>query len=610
MRSQPIASVNLFSGSGAEKNEEQNELPSILRGAETTETPEPEIAMVHRIQKEFDSFVDAFVEEYLATHPEAATGYGVHEYDDQLSDLTWHGIERDVRRLRRAETQLKKLERKLGPRGLQGLPPAFRLDFRILKATIESARFDLEELRPWERDPSYYNDLLFQSLFMVMKRNYAPLEKRVAAIVGRVEQIPRFLSAAKINLKHTPRLVAQLAVTQCRGTIQFLKNTLPPVVLKIKDLRLRSRFHEANTGAILAYSQFIDWLEEKVIPGGSKKFGIGEQKYQRKLWVDERVDVPLENLLQRGYESLAEHEDQFRRVATQINPSAGWHEVLQKMTEQHPRTDEVISSTSQVLDQLRHFLSDRHIISLPPPSRGVDGKPLCIVDESPEFLRELTFASLDVPGPLEKRSKEFYYYVTLPDPRWTPDQQEQHLRFFSKHLILTTSIHEAFPGHLVHFLWINRQPSKVRRLFGATSHVEGWAHYCEQMMVDEGFGDGDPHLRLAQLHEAQLRLCRFIVGIEMHARGMTFQRGKNFFVRHAHMEPINAEREAKRGIVDPTYLVYTLGKMQFLRLREDLKKAQGPRFSLEKFHNACVQNGYPPIPFLREYLLGEQKALI
>ncbi|MBZ5537470.1 MAG: DUF885 domain-containing protein [Acidobacteriia bacterium] len=566
--------------------------------------------MTQTIENEFHCFVDDFLDEYFAFHPEIATASGIHAHDHQISDFSQGGIARDSSRLKKAISRLNRIGARIGKGSVEGLPPQFRLDFQLMRGTLEASLFELEEMRSWERNPSVYNDLLNASLFLLMKRAFAPLHTRVRAIIERERQIPGALVAARRNLRRVPRMLVQLAIRQFEGTLHFLKHTLPAAVAETRDPRLLAEFEDSNRQAMAAFSEFISFLRRQLLPRGAERFGIGEHRYRRKLWLEEWVDLPLEHLLAKARESLKENHEMFRRVGSSIHRSRGLEEILELITREHPAGDQVLDVTAGVLGQLQDFLVKRDLISLPPASLASRQGSLCTVDESPEFLRELTFASLDVPGPFEKRAREYFYYVTLPDPKWSPEAREQHLRFFSHQLILTTSIHEAYPGHLVHFLWVNRHPSKVRRLFGATSHVEGWAHYCEQMMIEQGFGDGDPRLHLAQLHEAQLRLCRFIVGIEMHAGSMSFRQAKNFFVRNAHMQPVNAEREAKRGIVDPTYLVYTLGKMQLLRLREDTQKKQGARFSLKKFHNACVQNGFPPIPLLRELLLGERRAVI
>lgn len=565
--------------------------------------------MPKTVSQPLHSFIDDFLRDFFAAHPESATASGVHTYDHMLPGLSARGIARDVTRLKRALTRLKSLEPRQGTDSGRKLSPQTRLDFQLMKNSVESALFDLEELRSWERDPNYYNDRLHLSLFLLMRRKFAPLPERVESIIARERGLPTALEAAQKNLRRVPRLVAQLAISQCQGTVHFLKTSLPEAVRPVRDPKLLARFEQSNAEAIKAYGRFVEFLKHRLLPRTVPHFGIGEQQYRRKLWCDEMVELPLNTVLQKGYESLAEHEALFRETASKIDSRKSAESILEAMTRDHPPGDQIVRSTAAVLNRLQQFLLAQDLISLPAGS-GSPGTDPCTVEESPEFLRALTFASLEVPGPLEKKAREYFYYVTLPDPHWDAQKQEQHLRFFSRHLILTTSIHEAYPGHLLHFLWVNRHPSKLRRLFGAASHVEGWAHYCEQMMIEEGFGGGDPRLQLAQLHEAQLRLCRLIVGIEMHVNDMTFRQARNFFIRHAHMQPLNADREAKRGIVDPTYLVYTLGKMQFLRLREDLKKKLGAPFSLKQFHNACVQNGFPPIPLLRELLLGERRTVI
>jgi uncharacterized protein (DUF885 family) len=244
-------------------------------------------------------------------------------------------------------------------------------------------------------------------------------------------------------------------------------------------------------------------------------------------------------------------------------------------------------------------LNERQIITVP-------GDVQARVVETPPFLRALTFASMDTPGPFEKAT-EAYYNITLPDPRWPAARQEEYLRGYNFALLNTVSVHEVWPGHYTQFLWVKNNPnlSKTRKLLGAASNAEGWAHYAEQMMLDEGYGDGDPKLRLAQLIDALLRDCRYIVGIQMHTQGMTYPQATEFFVKEGYQGRVNGEIEAKRGTADPTYLYYTLGKLQILKLREDYKRQQGDRFSLRDFHDRFIQAGPLPLRLLRRELLGE-----
>jgi uncharacterized protein (DUF885 family) len=234
------------------------------------------------------------------------------------------------------------------------------------------------------------------------------------------------------------------------------------------------------------------------------------------------------------------------------------------------------------------------------------------VMETPSFQRALTFASMDTPGPYENSSSEAFFNITLPDRDWSDTQKEQLLRSLNRTAMQVTAIHEAFPGHYVQFLWLKQIPSKTRKLAGALHYPwgevgtngEGWAHYSEQMMLEQGYGEGDPKILLFQLHDALLRICRYIVGICMHTRGMTLQEGIDFFNKEGYTEQVTAEMEARRGTIDPTYLVYTLGKLQILKLRQEYRKKMGESFSLKEFHDRFLSFGNSPIQLIREEMLG------
>jgi uncharacterized protein (DUF885 family) len=225
-------------------------------------------------------------------------------------------------------------------------------------------------------------------------------------------------------------------------------------------------------------------------------------------------------------------------------------------------------------------------------------------------MRALTTASMDTPGPYEKIAKEAFFNVTLPDPHWSARQAEEYLQDFNRGVIISTATHEAFPGHYVQFLWLQNIPSKVRKLLGCSSNAEGWAHYSEQMMLDEGFGNGDPKLRLGQLQDALLRDVRYIAGIQMHTGKMTLEEATDLFVKEGYQPRPIAEKEAKRGTADPTYLVYTLGKLEILKLRDDYKKMKGSQYKLQEFHDAFMKQGTAPIKIVRRALLGNDSALL
>jgi uncharacterized protein (DUF885 family) len=223
-------------------------------------------------------------------------------------------------------------------------------------------------------------------------------------------------------------------------------------------------------------------------------------------------------------------------------------------------------------------------------------------------------------APYEKVAKEAFFNVTLPEPSWSTDQVEEHMAGFNRGTIISTAVHEAYPGHYTQFLWVPYAPSKVRKLLGCSSNAEGWAHYSEKMMLDEGYGrtpgvDADHDtaylkLRLGQLQDALLRNARFIVGIQMHTGKMTFDQGVEFFEKEGYQSHMNGLRETKRGTADPTYLYYTLGKLEILKLRDDYKKKMGDKFSLEEFHSEFLKQGFPPVKLVRKVMLGDDSPVL
>jgi len=266
------------------------------------------------------------------------------------------------------------------------------------------------------------------------------------------------------------------------------------------------------------------------------------------------------------------------------------------------------------MEMIRQFVVDHHIVHLPSPVRAK-------VMETPQYLRATSFASMDTPGPFETKATEAYYYVTPPEPDWPAAQKEEWLTALNFYTTDIVSIHEAYPGHYVQFLCLNASDAtKIEKMFGSYAFIEGWAHYGEQMMVDEGFGAAaspspsrDEQVRaakyrLAQTDEALLRVCRLCVSIRMHCQGMNVDEATRFFQDNCYYEQKPAHQEAVRGTFDPEYLYYTLGKLEIFKLREDYKKQEGSNFSLEKFHDELLRHGAPSLRLLREALLKDPQS--
>jgi hypothetical protein len=315
------------------------------------------------------------------------------------------------------------------------------------------------------------------------------------------------------------------------------------------------------------------------------------------------VDIPLDRLLAIGYDDLRANQKRFAESAARIDPKKTPQQILEEMENDHPPADKLLDAFRATLGGLKQFIEEHKIVTIPSPVPP-------ILEETPPFMRALTFASMDTPGPFETVAKEAFFNVTLPEKGWPKERVEDFMGAFNRGTILSTATHEAYPGHYVQFLWMQHVDSKVRKLLGAASNAEGWAHYSEQMMLDEGYTNGDPKMRLGQLQDALLRDARYIVGIEMHTGKRTFDQGVEFFEKEGYQTHETALRETKRGTSDPTYLYYTLGKLQILKLRDDYRKKMGAAFSLREFHDSFMKQGFPPIKIVRKALLGDDSPTL
>jgi uncharacterized protein (DUF885 family) len=424
--------------------------------------------------------------------------------------------------------------------------------------------------------------------------------------------MPAALDAARANLENPPRIYTSVALEQLPGIIEFFESDVPKAFEAAQDAELKLEFQKSNRAVIAALRAYSEWLTADVLPRSDGDFRLGAATYAKKLEYDEMVETPLPKLLEIAYSDLKKNQAEFRRVAKGIDPNKDPRAVLQELVEDHPAPDALLQSFRDTFNGLIQFIQERRIVDIPSPVRP-------ILEETPPFMRATTVASMDTPGPYETVAKEAYFNVTLPGPSDTPQQVAERMEQFNRGTIISTSVHEAYPGHYVQFLWVQRAPSKVRKLLGAASNAEGWAHYCEQMMLDEGYGQPGTGardardakmIRLGQLQDALLRDARFVVGIKMHTGAMSFEQAVDFFVKEGYQSHESGLTEAKRGTSDPTYLYYTLGKLEILKLRADLQEREGAGFSLQKFHDNFLRQGFPPIKIVRRALLGDNSAVL
>jgi uncharacterized protein (DUF885 family) len=546
----------------------------------------------------FHAVVDAYFDDYFRANPSQATSVGFHQYDNQLEDFSAASHERARQRLKNYLTEFEAINPK-------ALSPMDRDDREIMIATIHSALLEEERIQMWRKNPDKYSSAVTSSVFSIVQRNFAPLDVRLRSVIEREKQVERVLEQARAVLRNPPKIYTDIAIEQLPGNIEFFQDTLPAAFTDVKDTNLVTEFIRTNEAVIAELTNYQEWLKKDLLPRSNGTFAIGAENYRLKLQYDEMVDVPLPRLLQIGYDQLHKDQAAFAEAARKIDPHKSPADVLKDLQSDHPTADKLLSSAQQQLDSLRQFLIDKKIITVP---GGAQAK----VAETPSFQRATTFASMDTPGPYEMKASEAYYFVTLPDRSWSKEKQEEYLEGYNFPLLSNVSVHEVWPGHYTQFLWLKNNPdlSKVRKLTGAGSNSEGWAHYAETMVLDEGLYNKDPRYRLAQLVDALLRDCRYIVGIRMHTEGMTMEQAQEFFVKEGHQVPVVGEMETKRGTGDPTYLMYTLGKLEILKLREDYQRKMGAQFSLQEFHDRFIKAGNPPVKIVRRELMGADGPLL
>ena len=539
-----------------------------------------------------------FVDEYLAylyeINPTTATFDGVHVHDDLLEDFSRPAIDAQIRTLGGFARRLAAID----PARLTDIE---RLERPALESSIRARLFELEEVRTFERSPQLFADTLATSLAGQALFDYAPLAERARRVHSKLRQVPRLMQAARDNIKDPPGIFVKVGLESLRGTLRFIHDDLPRAFANLGDMHLLGDLADASTEAWNSVSSYVEYLENDLAPRSKGSFRLGRERFEQKFKLDEGLTIGAERLLSIATRELHKTQEEFRRVASRVNggdPVAAW----QKAKADHPPAGKLVEVAEEQLAELADFIRRQRIITLP------EGAPVA-VRPTPRFYR-WTAASMWTPGPFESKPVRAFYYITDVDPSWPAERQDEHLRDFSYGALWSISIHEVFPGHFLHYQRLRQVESTLRKsiLFSSSAFVEGWAHYCEQMMIDEGFRKNDTGVRLGQLAESLIRLCRCIVGIRLHCEDMSVEQAVRFFREEAFLEEPTARREAERGTFDPSYILYSAGKLMLLKLREDYKAHVGAKYTLRDFHDTLLGNGTVPIWLHRALMLGPQNG--
>lgn len=555
-----------------------------------------------RDQPSFAAFVDRYLDDFARRHPSIAAGNGLHQHDGLLDDFTAAGIADEISALKRdAET--------LAAFDTAALTPDERVDRLILMGVIDGWLLEQETLQNWRRNPMLYASALSDGVHNLMAMESDPAPVRMRRIISKLGSVSTLLDAGRANLDNPPRLLAERGVIMVRGAIGMLGRDLDLAFAADSNVALRDSLRAAADAAIPLVTAWVEWLETVVAPNATGDIAIGGESVARRYLAEDMVDTPLDTMLAIGERELKVAQEEFRAAAAKLAPGRDALSVWREVRRSHPGPGEVVAATRAIVDSLSAFVALRGIASLPPDER---------VLVEPALPFSLGFASMHASPPMEKTPVRSIYRITEPPLDMPKAEADAWLERYNYASLENTSAHEAMPGHWLHSIYMRRTPGKVRRIWiglnpfpQPSSGQDGWAHYAEQMILDEGFAGNDPRYRLAQLSDALTRICRLLSGIRVHTKQWSLADAQRCFEEQAYVATPAAKREAERAVYDPTYGGYFLGKRGILKLREDYQAKMGGQFNLRAFHERVMSNGIAPIRAHRMLMLpGDTAAVI
>ena len=549
----------------------------------------------------FAAFVDHYLDDFATRHPSIAGGNGLHQHDDRLDDFSAAAITAEIAALKRDRETLRSF-------AADKLTPDERVDQKILDGVIDGWLLEQETLQNWKRNPMLYASALSDGVHNLMTMENAPAPVRMRRIISKLASVPAMLGAARTNITNPPRIFAERGVGMMRGAAAMLGTDLPLAFASQQGTALMDSLTTAAAAAQPLITAYADYVETQVLPKATGDYRIGAAAVARRYRGEELIDVPLNDLVAIGERELAIYQTQFKAAAARLSPNRDALDVWREVRRNHPKRGDVVAATQKLVDSLTTFVIAKGLAVVP------DGERVVVAPAQPF---DLGFASMHASPPLENPPVKSYYYITDARAEMPMAEQEAWLERYNYASLINTSVHEAMPGHWLHSTYMRKTPGKVRRIWiglnpfpQPSSGQDGWAHYSEQLMIEEKFGDGDPRIELAQLSDALTRVCRLLSGIRIHSGDWTLADAQRCFEERAYVPTSAAKREAERATYDPTYGGYFLGKRGILTLRRDVQAKLGTTFNLRSFHEQLMTNGIAPIWAHRQLFLPNDTAAV
>jgi uncharacterized protein (DUF885 family) len=548
--------------------------------------------------QEWDKLTAGFIQSYFDAQPFFAAQAGRHEFDGQLPDLSNHGIRREIARLHDERDQIAAVDPKT-------LEPRERFDREYLLAVVDRDLFWTEKAKFPFINPAWYIDKLDPDMYL--NRNYAPLEVRMKAYIKYARGIPKMVNDIKANLQPPlPKTYVELGIAQYGGLATFYTKDVAATFASVSDPDLQKQLSDADAAAAQAMDALKQTLEG-YRKTANDKFALGPDLYAQMVAQTEAVKLPVDQIEAAGRADLDRNTAALKAECAAYAPKESLQQCVAKMSAHKPKDGPVAAAREQLV-MLKDFIVKNNVVSIPSNDEAM-------VAEAPVYNRS-NAAFIQVPGPYD-HGVASVYNIAPPDPKWSKAEQAAYIP--SEATLLSTSVHEVWPGHFLQFLHSNANPSKLEALWVGYGFAEGWAHYCEEMMIEKGLAKGDPERHIGQLIDALLRDVRLLSSIGLHTHGMTVAQSEKMFREQAFQDPGNARQQAARGTYDPAYLNYTLGKLMIRKLRTDwIAKHSGAGSAApaddqalwHDFHDQFLSYGGPPIPLLRKEMLGEEGSLL
>jgi uncharacterized protein (DUF885 family) len=544
----------------------------------------------------FHGYLDALVR----LRPLEATRFGDHRYDHLLEDVSPKARSTWVELTRKTLSELpRKVEyRKLSRDG--------QIDYEIFEHDLKRELWLAENTRAFEQDPRIYNEYITDSVHLLLTQSTQPPAMNLRNCISRMAYVPRVIAVAQAALRDPPRVFVETAIRQNRGAISFYETGIYDLTGETPQF---SDLKQATRPLVAALKQYQKFLEEDLLPRVQGNWRLGKEKFAKKLEYELNAGISAEQVLQEAESEANRVEAEMYVIARQVwagrfpgkplpaddadGRRATIRQVLNVISSEHGRVEELVRDARAAADRIKAFITSHDILRLPEPDR-------CRIVEMPEFQRGNSIAFLNPAPPLDAKASS--YYAISPPPRdWDARRVETYLREYNRYMLHLLTIHEAYPGHYVQLEYSNRHPSLIRRVLFSGVFAEGWAVYTEQMMLDQGYGDGDLALRLNQLKWYLRAVTNAILDYRMHCTNMTDAEALLFLMQRAFQSEAEAILKIIRAKQSSCQLsTYFVGRMAFQRLRRHFQNELGDRFDLGRYHEAVLAHGTLPVRYLPE----------